>query len=318
MTDVKLISVNMGEITWMVDPIQTYTMKIKMQKIPSYAEALNRNMTNIYYQFLDYKVAAHENISLEWKGVQRSGKTTGAISTHKYISMRTGVPFKVENVLSNEQYYTEAVRYAKFNDGFIVDEQKEQQTGLGSFRMMQHTEDITNITAKLCLHTSWIHPPEFVGRGGFYGLETSGRDFVHKLTKFLLYDLTQKTYGASSIPLGFIIIPKYNDPAFEKKYEAKKDIGIDSVRNEDIAVIQKQRLDEGFALAKNKLFQRLKNNFQKLSLVRNIYPMRTEGEAAELVSIANMNLKLNINQKDFDDAKKDVDKTLEKIKSSRR
>jgi hypothetical protein len=46
--------------------------------------------------------------------------------------------------------------------------------------------------------------------------------------------------------------------------------------------------------------------------------MRTEGEYMELVSIANMNLKFGIAQKDFDEAKQQVDRDLKEIKDAKR
>lgn len=200
------------------------------------------------------------------------------------------------------------------NHNFIV----EGILSKNSFREMQHTEDLNNIIAKNNISVSWIHPPEFVGRNAFYGLETAGRNFEHKLTKFLIYDLTQKTFGISSIPLGFVIIPKYDDIKFETEYERRKDLHIDALKNESIAVRQQSRLDEGFALAKNKLYQRMKNNHQKIQLARRLFPMRTEGEYMELVSIANMNIKLGINQADFDNAKTQVDKDLKDLRKAKK
>lgn len=137
-------------------------------------------------------------------------------------------------------------------------------------------------------------------------METIGRNFELQLTRFLLYDLTQKSFGASSVPLGFVIIPKYRDPEFSKTYETLKDKHIEDLRQENISVRQEHRLEEGFALAKNKLFKKLKNNFQRLQVARNMFPMRTEGEMMELISIAKMNTDLNITQKDFEEAKKQV------------
>lgn len=313
----QTMKVDIRGIKWMIDPIQSYTLELKKQKLPVFAEALNRNLTGLYFKFMDYKVEMKENVSIEFKGTPRSGKTTGAISTAKYVSKKAGLEFKVDNICPDEQYYVQKVPDAKFQEQYIIDEQLEQHTGIGAFREMQHTEDLNNIIAKLCIGTYWIHPPEFVGRNSFYGLETAGRNFEFKLTKFLLYDLTQKTFGVSSIPLGFVIIPKYNDPKFEEQYEKKKDIHINDLRNENISVRQQARLDEGFALAKNKLYQKLKNNHQKIQVARRMFPMRTEGEYMELVSIANMNLKLGVNQKDFDEAKEQTDKDLKEIRRSR-
>jgi hypothetical protein len=304
-------------LDWKIDPIQKYTMRMKMMKIPAYNQALGKNLSGLYYQFLDYKVEHKENIVLECKGVTRSGKTTAMISTKKYIAMKTKVPFLVDQVCPNEQYYLDKVKHATFHQGFVVDEQLETHVGIGSYREMQLIEDLNNIIAKLCLHTSWIHPPDFVGRNSFYGLETAGRDFNYKVTRLLLYDLTSKSFGASSIPLGYVIIPKYNDPEFEAIYEKAKDKHIDELRGENIAVRQQRRLDEGFALARNSLFAKCKNAQQRLQVARNLFPMRTEGEYMELISLAQMNQKLGIAQTDFDEAKIEIDKEIKEVKKER-
>jgi len=305
------IQVNLKSIEWMIDPIQSYTIELKKQKLPIFAEALSRNLSGLYYQFLEYKVKLKENITLECKGVQRSGKTTGMISTAKYISRFTTVPFIPHYVCSNEQYYIQRVKNALDNQSLVIDEQLETHVGIGSYREMQYIEDLQNIIAKRCVHTMWIHPPEFVGRGGFYGLETVGRNFEYQLTRFLMYDLTQKTFGASSVPLGFVIIPKYRDPEFSKTYEELKDKHIEDLRQENISVRQEHRLEEGFALARSKLFKKVKNNFQRLQIARNMFPMRTEGEYMELISIAKMNSDLDITKEDFEEAKKQVQKDVD-------
>lgn len=121
----------------------------------------------------------------------------------------------------------------------------------------------------------------------------------------------------SAVPLGFVIIPKFNDPAFSEEYEGKKDEHIQDLRDENIGLRQQRRLDEGFAIAKNSLFQKMKNTHQKIQLVQHLFPMRTIQETMELVQIANMNLKLGIRQEDFDEAKLAVGKDLGLIKEAR-
>jgi len=314
----QTMSVDLGSLKWMIDPIQSYTIQLKKQKLRAYAEALSRNLTGLYFQFLEYKVKLKENISIECKGVTRSGKSTAMISSAKYVQRFTGVKFKPDFMCPNEQYFIDKVKNGVDNQSLVVDEQLETHVGIGSYREMQYIEDLNNIIAKRCIHCFWIHPPDFVGRNAFYGLETAGRNFKHKLTKLLLYDLTSKTFGASSIPLGFVIIPKYNDPEFEEKYEKIKDKHIEELRTENIAVRQQRRLDEGFALAKNKLFLRCSNSHQRLQVSRNMFPMRTEGEYMELVAIAKMNTKLGITQGDFDEAKDQIQSDLKTIKESKK
>jgi hypothetical protein len=145
------IQVNLKSIEWMIDPIQSYTIELKKQKLPIFAEALSRNLSGLYYQFLEYKVKLKENITLECKGVQRSGKTTGMISTAKYISRFTTVPFIPHYVCSNEQYYIQRVKNALDNQSLVIDEQLETHVGIGSYREMQYIEDLQNIIAKRCV-----------------------------------------------------------------------------------------------------------------------------------------------------------------------
>lgn len=307
--------INLQKISWSIDPIQNFLMSIKAQKMPVYAEALSRNMTGLFYNFLRYKVAHREVITLEAKGPVRSGKSTAGISICKYISMNTGVKFTVKMICPNEQYYNQLIPKAEANSCILVDEQLEQHTGTGAFREMQHTEDLGNIIAKLCIHSVWVHPNEFVGRNAQYGLETCGRNLELKLTKMLLYDLSQKTFGISSMPLGYVIVPKYDDPEFEREYERKKDVHIDELREEKVGVRQQRKLDMGFALARNPLYRKLKNQAQKLQLAQNVFPMLTIGEYSELIAIAKMNIDLGISQKDFDEAKKSVKASSDETES---
>lgn len=262
-------------------------------------------------QTIDLSVYPNNNFLLS-NGVlsHNSGKSTGGISVCKYVSGRTHVLFTVGMICPNEQYYNQLIPKALPNSCLLIDEQLEQHTGSGAFREMQHTEDLANIIAKLCINSVWVHPNEFVGRNATYGLETVGRNFEYKLTKFLLYDLSQKTFGISSLPLGFVIIPKYNDPVFEATYEAKKDKHIDDIRSEHVNVRQQRKLDMGFALARSPLYKKLKNVHQKLQLAQQLFPMLTIGEYQELIAIAKMNSDLNITQKDFDKAKEDLEESL--------
>lgn len=81
-------------------------------------------------QTFDVSVADNHNFLLS-NGVlsHNSGKSTGAISTHKYISLRTGIPFLAKHVCPNEQYYIDLVKVAVDNQGIVVDEQLETHVG---------------------------------------------------------------------------------------------------------------------------------------------------------------------------------------------
>lgn len=70
--DIKKIDIPpISTLVFHIDPIQLYLNALKMQKLPIFAEAMNRNMTGIFFNYLDYKVEKKENIGLEVKGATR-------------------------------------------------------------------------------------------------------------------------------------------------------------------------------------------------------------------------------------------------------
>jgi len=74
--------------------------------------------------------------------------------------------------------------------------------GLGSSTEMMQLKDIQNVIAKQNQHTIYITPRVFLETGASIGLTTWGRDSKNWLSRFLVYDLRNRT-----IPLlGYLII----------------------------------------------------------------------------------------------------------------
>lgn len=104
-----MMKVSLKNIQWHVDPIQSFLMAIKAQKMPVYAEALNRNMTGLFFNYLDYKVDHREVITLEIKGQVRCLSTDTSIKTFKGNKI-------TDNILSRLKKTVDVLSY-NFKDG---------------------------------------------------------------------------------------------------------------------------------------------------------------------------------------------------------
>lgn len=253
-----------------------------------------------------------------------SGKSTVALSLDVFITNHTKTPFTVEeNICSNESEYYQKVKNAKFNTVYHIDEQKEAKFGSGSFREEMGIMDIQNIIAKQCVHTIWLYPSDFIARNSVYGLETYGKDLKNKLVRCLLYDVRKSMMGLNT-PLGYVIIPKFQDPAYQKlpeskwseyrrtnkyelnrtdfdstleeRYEQKKDNWITQEKNRETGFHHQERFKLGVWLGQQEQFLEQTAKAKQRILARNIFRDLTEAEVDEVVEIARM----GISQEDID------------------
>jgi len=248
-----------------------------------------------------------------------SGKSTVAMSFGVYISSLTHVPFTPYHICANESEYYQKVKGAKFNEVYQIDEQKESKWGIGSFREEMSIMDIQNIVAKQCIHTIWIYPTDFIARNSVYGFETYGKDLNYKLVRCIVYDLRKSILGLMQ-PLGYVIVPKYQDPAYqnlpedqwseyrwknkyelnrpdfdsllEELYEQKKDEWIKAEQRRETGYHHKERFKLGLWLKKLPEFQNAGNKKKQRIIARQIFPDLTEQEIDEVVEIARMDIDL--------------------------
>ena len=98
-----------------------------MSQSPSFAEALMRNRTKLFFDTINYKIRFREPFVCETKGQVRSGKSTIAIAVAKYIAHITMVPFTLWHIANNEILYLEKLKDANLPDAssFVIDEQTE-------------------------------------------------------------------------------------------------------------------------------------------------------------------------------------------------
>lgn len=313
-------SISIKDIDWIIDPIQSDMMQEKMRNSPSFAESMMKDKTNLFFEYLHHKPAWREPVTLEISGQTRSGKSTLGTGICKYLHRITTIPFGLQNICPTETIYLDKIKKLNAPDQtpWQVDEQQETHAGAGSYTEMQLIEDLNNIIAKRCYHTVWIHPTDFVGRGGQLGLTMWGKNPELKLLRAILYNTGGKKLS-NNVPMGVIIFPigwlfpcgqfgksvrhmgldtvitcnKAVCPNyatceyFMGQYEHQKDEKINQLVTQDIHDRENARLEVIEHLAMNEPFQNCKNNDERMAIARYIVPFGTpEKLIREFVAVA--------------------------------
>lgn len=115
-------------IEWKIDPLTESSINERIAQSSSFAQAVMRDRTEIFFETLRYKIKMRELITLEIKGMVRGGKSSVGFALAKYISSLTGILFGLQNVSKNDTVYLEKLRTMKFPDSSVnlIDEQTEK------------------------------------------------------------------------------------------------------------------------------------------------------------------------------------------------
>lgn len=336
--------INLKEVHWIIDPLQEDQIKERMSQSASFAEALMKNKSELFFQFLQHKAGFLEPTTLEIKGATRSGKSTFGTATCKFIAHLTMTSFTIEHICANEIIYLERLKTMNPPDGsaFQIDEQTETHAGAGSYTEMQVLEDITNICAKKAISTVWCHPHEFVGRMGQIGIELYGKCPELKLLRGIMYNIAQKSMlnspvGIIVMPVGWLfpcglfgqktmnygvetiitcnprVCPRYKKcDYFMGQYEHQKDQKIEEVMTQSLHDREFQRLQIIERLANNPAFQKCKKNDERMAVARLLVPLGSpEKLIQEYISIAKST---NINIADLKEIAEQQRKEMEELK----
>jgi hypothetical protein len=190
-----------------------------------------------------------------------------------------------------------------------------------------------------CLSGQLTRRGNFIARNSVYGLETYGKDLKNKLVRCIVYDIRRTVMGMST-PLGFVIIPKVQDPHYqnigepmwskyrldnkyklkrmdfdsqlEEDYEKKKDEWIEREKGREGAGFHhEERFKLGVWLGKQKQFTVLEKKAERRALARQVFRDLTEAEVDEIVVIADMGINPEdiekLSKKKATDARKEVD-----------
>lgn len=232
------------------------------------------------------------------------------------ISRYSGVPFGLDNILSNQSQYLNQFKTGKPNELFLVDEfEVSDSFGMGATAEFYQQTDTMRIAAKRILHRiNLVGEETSIGTNADYTLATVGIDYENFATKLLVYRIERGT----EIPIGYIIIPvapilcqdilehktygclgcpKYDTDEcqrwFPKGYEKRKDINIKRLTQENYNFRTRLRVEIARDLLNNPVYCTLKKKAEMTVFVRNMAPrftnrVLTEKEIEEIVTITKM------------------------------
>jgi len=309
------------KFTWEENHMKKAISTLDMQSSDALRKAYNRDLTNTFIKTLHKKAVSNppENINIEIKGETRSGKSSAGITIGKLISYYHGLEFTEENILPNQGELLYRLKDAKYGETFLVDEQTPEAFGEGVLRESAQLGSNLNICAKKCNNLIFIYPPHFTMRNSPYGLETLAKDYENKYIKLWYHDLATKSFGFGGVwPRGFINLPKFRDETYMKKnkkywseerthhfeeahydydseleerYELRKDVWIEEIRNMDSSVRDKKKLEVAQNLAEDDRFINLSNvgkkqAYIKLRIANGDIIDLTKGEIETLTNMA--------------------------------
>ena len=140
------------------------------------------------------------------------------------------IDFNINHIHDNQSVYIHNIRekaknkelvFGEFN---IIDEDKDNYGGLGSFSEQQELSNINNIVARFMLSEAWIRPNVFLKRNTPYGLQTMIKDYENRVNWCLLYKIEMESLGIPEFTLlGWVAIGLHKDDELRKDYESKKD-----------------------------------------------------------------------------------------------
>jgi len=311
-----------GRVKWnfMEEPLQKKMMEIEGASSEALRRALANDLTKDFISSLYYKATRNppENITIEFKGETRSGKSTGGIMLAKLISYWWDKEFTVKNILPNQSELLHRLKDAEYGETFLVDEQIQEAYGEGTYRETEQLSMNLNICAKRCINIIFIYPPHFIMRNAPYGLETIAKDVKSKYIKCYYHDLRRKAFGfGGTWPHGVVYLPKFQDSYYqelpkskwskiraknfsekhydfdsqlEEDYEVKKDGWITEITNLDAGMRNKVKQEIAEKLAIDPKFLELKKQGKREAYLQIMINKGTFMEMAktELASVVDM------------------------------
>ena len=264
------------DIQFIVNPLQTALDKIEASKSEAYSQALSLDVTNVFYDMLDYKINLSENISLEINGTTISGKTSVGCAIEMYVGKKRGTSFGVENIMQDQIDFLNHIKDVPtdklMKTQWVVDETRSAIFQSGSVAQRMSLLDFNNICAVLELSVAWLNPQKFdTSHNSQYALLVWGRDVKYKLTKCLLYDISSQDLFQGT-PLGFVIIDvsTFVGTDLEKEYLKIKMKRVDDQKSQAHTNIMETRWDVAERIAHMPEYDNCKNRRQRRIFVQSV------------------------------------------------
>lgn len=225
---VKDIEEKMEEKDVQIDILKLlyYEMKDVLQKE---SEALQNDITEEFYQFLEDKIKNREVTNIGIIGEVSGSKSTSAISIFETENQIIEEEFKkkvprFEHIFADQTEFLRFINIQEENVSIVIDEfSRIASTGLNSSTEAVMFDYYSDVFAQKYIHRISCSPSVVLDKNANVILNYIGKDEKKKISKFKL-SYRNPSEGYREITLGYVIIDVSNvlDKDYYKKYRKKK------------------------------------------------------------------------------------------------
>lgn len=290
----------MLSVQWFSLPLQKESLRMMEQKMPHYGEALNKDVTKLFFRELKERAMSRQNCILSIHAAQGRGKSYVGIFIAEHLSKYLGKKVIPNNINFSVTNMLRAIEKAEEGSILILDEQTKT-VGVGAraeLAMLYNIEDVVRQYKMFLIFIS----PKYVSHTYHYMIDVlqPGSDkpldpvqtveSQWKYTKSIILNDNQ-------IPIGFIATGTPSDKQLLHDYEKKKELFIQEIR--------KRRGYNRPAYLREKIFRMMKEN-QKVFLPEHGH---CSGFLIEMANSRNKELKKSILDMHFDEQLTTMERT---------
>lgn len=237
-------------------------------------------------------------ITDEFMVTHNSGKSYTALSLCIIHALLNGRFFDERYICGNSYEFIEKLKEMAeedlINSIFLIDEEKKTVQGFGSTGRKMKILDVQNIIAINNISTISLTPDSWSNSNADYGCRSFGRDFEHKICRFMIYNLTEST--KTGLPLGMIYLPIFTSLLPEKyakilegKYIKKKRewVNLEMRGEADAIAIIHKKTAESF-MRDDQFLGLKKKNERKSYIQQKLGSEWSVGEIETVLQLTNM------------------------------
>lgn len=257
-------------IKWMIEPIQKLKLIQRLKDNPTFKLCFKKNITKQFITETKRKCTdptEDNHIVITVFGETGSNKS-GSMQS---LAFALDPSFTAQNIcFTNQEMLDRLKETSKKKGGFYIRDESIKQFGHGSYRVELEIDNASKTLRQERKSLIFICPEEIHIGSSHYILHVIQKSECRKYTRIGLIDPLTKAY------LGYIIIKlNWNDQIWQD-YQKKKDNFTKSIQNQNIGVLDYEKLAKD--LIKEKAFNDLKRKKQKKVYIYEKYPTLTTNE----------------------------------------
>lgn len=278
--DLSLIRTGKPNFEFTHSPIINKIHLIQIEFNMYLKQAMQRDLTDIFIQDLDFRVSNERNLDLVINGETGSGKSRLAMTIGHEIFIRAKkfnkkLKFNANNIVFTRTEWLEQSEKLTRGGTLIFDEDDQSKIGTGSLRQITEQERIEK-TLRQSQYNFIFCSPIVEQHVEHYILQAFDMDFSKSLNRAVVM---KRDMTGMILPYGHVILKRHEIEG----YEEKKTIFRKTVQERKVSDRFKEYDDTARFMIKRFDLPKLKKRTQK-SLIQRYFPRFVEEEVKEIMT----------------------------------